>query len=487
MAQQVRTRREIWSLESEQEWHPITRAYSLAVEELQGRDPSSPTSWAYQATIHAMPDFGQPDSFRGQCQHFSWYFLPWHRLYLYWFEQLVLSVVTAHPEVDDDTKATWALPYWDYTPGGEHARLPEPFRVPKRPDAPDQENRLFNASRYPWINNGDALDPRSTTADAAYDQPTFSLPRPAGGFGGAATGFNNTNQDANAQAGALEGTPHGTVHSDVGGDMGQFPTAGLDPIFWLHHANLDRLWLVWLAKGGGRRDPSENAWTSMAFHFHDPAGAPVDNTVADALDTQASLGYKYDNVEPPPSARRRAERLVPMEPPPDHPAELVGATDQTLELAGSAQRVTFPVGRPTGPASKRGAADPARVYLTVEGLEAERNPGVNYAVYVNLPADAEPETDDDERLLPYYAGALTFFGIERSRNVDSDPGGHALTHSFDITRLVSAQRDAGIGDPEEPSVTFAPIKPRSRRRRGGAEADEPHTPVTVGRVGVYVQ
>ena len=60
------------------------------------------------------------------------------------------------------------------------------------------------------------------------------------------------------ESGLLEDTPHGGVHVLVGNDfdqfgnpvragwMGSFFTAGLDPIFWLHHANLDRLWQVWL-------------------------------------------------------------------------------------------------------------------------------------------------------------------------------------------------------------------------------------------------
>ena len=35
----------------------------------------------------------------------------------------------------------------------------------------------------------------------------------------------------------------------VGGWMSAFATAAQDPIFWLHHANIDRLWEAWLALG----------------------------------------------------------------------------------------------------------------------------------------------------------------------------------------------------------------------------------------------
>ena len=93
----VRVRRDIWGLEEEQAWHPVTRAYARAVARLQTRAATDPTGWTYQAQVHGMPGFRQPDDFRGQCQHNSWFFLPWHRLYLYWFERIVRSCVEADP------------------------------------------------------------------------------------------------------------------------------------------------------------------------------------------------------------------------------------------------------------------------------------------------------------------------------------------------------------------------------------------------------
>jgi tyrosinase len=50
-----RIRRDIWSLEHEQRWPPITTAYALAVRELNTRDEEDPTSWRYQAAIHGVP------------------------------------------------------------------------------------------------------------------------------------------------------------------------------------------------------------------------------------------------------------------------------------------------------------------------------------------------------------------------------------------------------------------------------------------------
>ena len=475
MAEQVRVRRNIWSLESEQTWHPITRAFGLAVGEMQSRDASDPTSWQYQAEIHGVADGGQPDQFRGQCQHNSWFFLPWHRLYLHWFEQTVLAAVQAHPDIDDETKAAWALPYWNYGPGGERATLPEAFRQENDPDG--NPNPLFDPTRNSFINDGEELDPRAISAADALSETVFSLRRPAGGFGGAPTGFNHFNQDANAFPGMLEQTPHNDVHSEVGGDMGGFDTAGLDPVFWMHHANIDRLWVVWLGQEGRENPDPTGLWGTTSSHFHNPESSGEIGSAADVLDTAAQLGYEYEETDLPDSERRSSARRVPDEPPPDHPAELVGATEDPVELTGGTQRVGLSVGEASGPAA-RGGGPPKRVYLTVEGIEGERNPGVTYAVYVNLPGDT------DEHSEAHYAGNVSFFGIERTGKVDTDPGGHGMARSFDITGLVAELRDAGRWDPNDVSVSFVPL----RQGRGASDAQRSAAPpVKIGRVGVYFQ
>src|SRR5215210_5054408 len=49
----------------------------------------------------------------------------------------------------------------------------------------------------------------------------------------------------------LEGIVHNAVHVWVGGSMGSVPTATADPLFWMHHANIDRLWWVWQSSPEG--------------------------------------------------------------------------------------------------------------------------------------------------------------------------------------------------------------------------------------------
>lgn len=91
----------------------------------------------------------------------------------------------------------------------------------------------------------------------------------------------------------LEPRMHNRVHTWVGGDM-MFPTSPNDPVFFLHHCNIDRLWAKWqtdnpgspyLPASGG--PPTHNETDDM-----DDLGAPG-VTPASVLDFQ-SMGYDYD-------------------------------------------------------------------------------------------------------------------------------------------------------------------------------------------------
>lgn len=62
-------------------------------------------------------------------------------------------------------------------------------------------------------------------------------------FGSPDTRFNNW--------GSIEDV-HNAVHGYIGGYMGAVEIAAFDPIFWLHHANIDRLFAIWQACNPGR-------------------------------------------------------------------------------------------------------------------------------------------------------------------------------------------------------------------------------------------
>ena len=83
--------------------------------------------------------------------------------------------------------------------------------------------------------------------------------------------------------------PHGSVHGRVGGDMCCVPTASYDPIFFLHHANVDRIWARWQTLHPGPLPASEASWTlppfNRPFSTQWQTGSDVESTDA--------LGYRY--------------------------------------------------------------------------------------------------------------------------------------------------------------------------------------------------
>jgi tyrosinase len=76
---------------------------------------------------------------------------------------------------------------------------------------------------------------------------------------------------------------HDNVHGWVSGDMGVVGTAGFDPIFWSHHAMIDRLWWLWQARNGNG---------NISTDLLDEVLAPFNFRVRDVLSIN-DLGYDY--------------------------------------------------------------------------------------------------------------------------------------------------------------------------------------------------
>ena len=76
---------------------------------------------------------------------------------------------------------------------------------------------------------------------------------------------------------------HDGIHGWVGGTMGIIAWAAYDPIFWSHHAMIDRLWAIWQVR---------HAAVTLPAAFLNQALPPFPLTVGETLSTQA-LGYDY--------------------------------------------------------------------------------------------------------------------------------------------------------------------------------------------------
>ncbi|HYN98270.1 MAG TPA: tyrosinase family protein [Actinomycetota bacterium] len=487
----TRVRRDIWRLETAQQWHPVINAYAEAVRLMKTRPASDPTSWTYQAAIHGN---AVADTWRNTCQHSSWFFLPWHRMYLYWFERICRAAIQTSPNVDDSTKASWALPYWNYDRGTPTNQLPQAFRSPTLPNG--SPNPLFVPNRNPAINAGGAMPASVTTATASLAKENFTGnmggPATSGGFGGPQTGFSH----GGGPIGELENVPHGAVHVTVGGLMGSFNTAGLDPVFWLHHCNIDRLWEVWDRQASPERtNPTSPAWTTnQTFHFRNSAGADVTQVSGGVVNTKDQLRYVYDQFNGPFVLRPIVLPTRPIPIPdvdprgfaagaddPGREAQLAGATEEPVQLTGDAVEARVALAGSSSFTDSQ-VPEPERVYLNVEEVRAEGTPGAPYEVYVNLP-DNDETTDDN-----YNVGLISLFGAAEANDPDSDHQ-EGLRYTFDITDLYMALKEAGAWNADDVKVTFRPVRvemPAGAASFSDAEP-QPEPPVTIGRVSVFFQ
>ena len=82
--------------------------------------------------------------------------------------------------------------------------------------------------------------------------------------------------------------------------MAEFSTVGGDPLFYLHHANMDRLWESWNRLGNS--NPTDPQYLNRTFAFGDRSGTRVDLPVS-AADRTAQFGYEYDSYAKPPEPR----------------------------------------------------------------------------------------------------------------------------------------------------------------------------------------
>ncbi len=78
---------------------------------------------------------------------------------------------------------------------------------------------------------------------------------------------------------------HNTVHGWVGGTMNDIMVSPADPLFWLHHAEIDRIWSIWQA------NPA-NAGKGPTLTGANAKMDPWPET-AHQLASIAALGYSY--------------------------------------------------------------------------------------------------------------------------------------------------------------------------------------------------
>lgn len=246
---------------------PRYDSFVKAVKAMQANtNAGDPRSWSYWTDIHLR-----------QCPHSMPYFLAWHRGYLYYFERQLRAV-------SGDTKLV--LPYWDYY---ANPALPSEFTDP------GAGNPLY----IPRVNT----NVRQALTMAPFSSTLINFPR------GKSNAFEPVFEDA----------PHNPVHDIIGNWMAamQSPT---DPIFWLHHANVDRMWVAWVNAGGGRSMPALTQPYWSGYHTYTSAlRMPRSSTYS----TRMALGYGYQSETFP--GRLPLAQLTPA------PVRRVQATPEDLQ------------------------------------------------------------------------------------------------------------------------------------------------------------
>ncbi|KAI5061585.1 hypothetical protein GOP47_0024090, partial [Adiantum capillus-veneris] len=262
----------------------LARAYSL----MKALPSDDPRSFTHQANIHCAycnSAYNQLNSPSILFQvHESWLFLPFHRWYLYFHERILAKLLG-----DDDT---FALPFWNYD---DHSATSIPWIFDSYNDTlvssvrdplhrgPDATARIDNPyvedrPRQQQLHENDYTLYRMFVGDSSSQEDFFGLPYRQGDYpmpGG----------------GCVEMMPHKSVQIWVGSktsvglkDMGSFYAAARDPVFYAHHAEIDRMWQLWRTFPN-YEDITDDDYLNSEFLFYNEDAELVRVKVGDALNT----------------------------------------------------------------------------------------------------------------------------------------------------------------------------------------------------------
>jgi hypothetical protein len=401
----------------------------------------------YDAAFEGVKDTSPPDDVAkqvwDQCQHRTNYFFPWHRLFLYYFER-VLQDAAGDPSL--------RLPYWDYTNPSQLA-MPAEFRQPTYTNAAGQtvDNPLYEKRRAAeWETDPKKqLKANDTDIDLALDNTNFLVTNDAAG------------DETPGYQSSIEGSPHGYVHCAVMGCratvMGAVPYSANDPIFWIHHCNIDRLWDCWLSEGN--KTPAE--LMGRAFSYVDENGTLVRKYVRNLFDGSL-IDYVYE--QPSDCARKKAPRVATMAPASPEAVKraraalakavsvVIGeATTHELRTAVSSKRVSLPAAaspeHPRQFALQEQTQIPVATELVLRRIQFDVHPRTGFGIYLQ-------RADDPSRR--EYVATLSFFAEGSDHHSAPD------TRVFDVTEELRALGFEGTGTLEV-DVVFEAIDADERQ------------------------
>lgn len=504
----------------------MLKSYNTAVTAMLRLPPEHPHNWYRIAFIHFL-----------DCPHGNWWFFPWHRGFTGYVEQIVRKYSgnpdfafpywdwTKNPEVP-------ATMYNGALDPASPAFIPDPVKFKNtfdsvlensgywiknpKPGDDDPSTRfgqlLIRSVRFPddaWFDiykNPSMVAffpnamypqgrPRGILAGArGLDLPTrsaVSLPRLLDALSPrdfVTFGSYRTLSHSNVSGfGILEGQPHNKVHNNVGGiiydevkkdttNFGGFMQNNLspvDPLFFLHHANMDRLWDVWTRKqqafnypflpdgaptvpGGAPTPGSPYAqWAKEPFLFYvDVDGKPTAKNRAGDFADIGAFDYRYqpgsgEEIVPRPGLSLAAR--------PRRPIQRIRSLAPTPSESGISAAPGVAVALPSGflPA-RRGAAAPLLfAKVTVELPHDE--PGALFEIRVHTGDPASSRVVDTVSLFGGHAathGPVTFTIALSGVLAELDGVRADRPIYFQVVEVGAEHEAAGHGRAEVVSVTI---------------------------------
>jgi tyrosinase len=235
-------------------------------------------------------------------------FLPWHRFFLILLEQHIQRVLG---------DSTFGLPYWDWAEDGQLDMNDQPLAplwtdrymgplqspVTSGPFSEKQWRLSVEGARTGRLRTVDRGLARA--ADRAFPLPTREETRIAleldvydrEKWGNTAVAFRNALEGRHPFQ--VVGMLHNRVHRWIGDDMEKSSSPN-DPVFYLHHSNVDRVWTAWMMKHSDSAYVPDNSESVDLMHHRldDPMyfpfgeSSPSPRRVLDVSDL-----YRYDTLD----------------------------------------------------------------------------------------------------------------------------------------------------------------------------------------------
>lgn len=236
-------------------------------------------------------------------------FLPWHRMMLATHDHLMRTRCNYNGP----------FPYWDWTADSQ-----APERSPIWAESAFGGNGNGTCIANGRFSSQRAIVPEPHCINRRFQRRTNNGNMMSALYSPAQIQFiMDRIESYDAFRSAIETIPHDAVHVAVGGDMGAVESAPNDPVFYLHHRNIDRLWWVWqqqnpqlaVTYNGNRFTGQEGANDARSSDIMRMFGIAPDIPVQQVLNSRSGAAegricFTYSNSVIPVNARRRGNNGV---------------------------------------------------------------------------------------------------------------------------------------------------------------------------------